>query len=104
MKLILIIILLSFSTLISANDLENSEVEVINLHESKSLDQMVLDNLNNKNDINEVDENNVSWLLGLLIMKIPEAKQIIPNAKIFCGPNLSINMPRPNVTTPQIIA
>ena len=45
MKLIFIIILLFFSNLISANELENSEVEVINLHESKSLDQMVLENL-----------------------------------------------------------
>ena len=62
--------------------------------------------INNKTYLicKKVDENNVNWLLGLLIKKIPEAKQIIPNAKTFCGPNLSINMPRPNVTTPQIIA
>ncbi len=57
MKLIFIIILLFFSNLISANELENSEVEVINLYESKSLDQMVLDNLNNGNNINDVVEN-----------------------------------------------
>ena len=57
MKLILIIIFLFFSNLISANELENSEVEVINLHESKSLDQMVLDNLNNENNIDEVVDN-----------------------------------------------
>ena len=57
MKLIFIIILLFFSNLISANELENSEVEVINLHESKSLDQMVLENLNNENNVNEVVEN-----------------------------------------------
>ena len=57
MKLIFIIILLFLSNLISANELENSEVEVINLHESKSLDQMVLENLNNENNVNEVVEN-----------------------------------------------
>ncbi len=57
MKLIFIIMLFFFSNLISASELENSEVEVINLHESKSLDQMVLDNLNNDNNVNEVVEN-----------------------------------------------
>ena len=57
MKLIFIIILFFVSNLISANELENSEVEVINLHESKSLDQMVLENLNNENNVNEVVEN-----------------------------------------------
>ena len=41
MKLIFIIILFCLTNLISANELENNEVEVINLHESKSLDQMV---------------------------------------------------------------
>ena len=56
MKLIYIIIFLFFSNLIYANELETSEVEVINLHETKSLDQMVLDNLNNENNINEVVE------------------------------------------------
>ena len=56
MKLIYIIIFLFFSNLIYANELETSEVEVINLHETKSLDQMVLDNLNNENNINEVAE------------------------------------------------
>ncbi len=56
MKLIFIIIFLFFSNLISANEPENSEVEVINLHESKSLDQMVLDNLNNENNINDLSE------------------------------------------------
>ena len=44
MKLIFIIILFCFTNLIYANELENSEVEVINLYESKSLDQMVLEN------------------------------------------------------------
>ena len=46
MKFIFIIIFIFFSNLIFANELENNEVEVINLHESKSLDQMVLENLN----------------------------------------------------------
>ena len=57
MKLIFIIILFFVSNFISANELENNEVEVINLHENKSLDQMVLENLNNGNNVNEVVEN-----------------------------------------------
>ena len=60
MKLIFIIILFFVSNLISANELENSEVEVINLYESKSLDQMVLENLNNENNVNEIVENTIA--------------------------------------------
>ena len=46
-----------FSNCILANEDNNNEVEVINLHESKTLDQMVLENLNNENNANEVVEN-----------------------------------------------
>ncbi len=64
MKFFFIIILFFLSNLISANELENNQVEVITLHENKSLDQMVLDNLNNDNEnevnINEVVENPTS--------------------------------------------
>ena len=64
MKFFFIIILFFLSNLISANELENNQVEVITLHENKSLDQMVLDNLNNDNEkevnINEVVENQTS--------------------------------------------
>ncbi|MDC3112428.1 hypothetical protein OA415_02445 [Pelagibacteraceae bacterium] len=59
MKLVFIIILILFSNLISANELGNSEIEVINLHESKSLDQMVLDNLNYENNIDDQVENTI---------------------------------------------
>ena len=55
MKFIFIIIFLFMSNLIYANELEDSSVEIINLHESKSLDQMVLDNLNKENDIENED-------------------------------------------------
>ena len=44
------IILLIFSTLLSYYTFAN-EIEVINLYESKSLDQMVLENLNDKKEI-----------------------------------------------------
>jgi hypothetical protein len=64
MKFFFIIILFFLSNLISANELENNQVEVIILHEKKSLDQMVLDNLNNDNEnevnIKEVVENPTS--------------------------------------------
>ena len=33
--------------------IDNNEVEVINLYESKSLDQMVLENLNDEEEIEE---------------------------------------------------
>ena len=58
MKFLLIIILIFFTNHVFANEVGNSqEVEVINLHETKSLDQMVLDNLNNQEEIEEIVEN-----------------------------------------------
>ena len=57
MKIILIIFLIFFSNSIFANENDKIEVEVINLHESKSLDQMVLDNLNNEKEIEDVEDN-----------------------------------------------
>ena len=56
MKLIFILFFLLFSKSILANN-DNGSVEVINLHDNKSLDQMVLDNLNVKEEIEEVNEN-----------------------------------------------
>ena len=56
MKIIVIIFFIFFSNYIFANEEENNEVEVINLYESKSLDQMVMENLNNNNEIeDEID-------------------------------------------------
>ena len=46
MKFIFIIFFIFFSNSIFANEQDNSDVEVINLYESKSLDQMLLENLN----------------------------------------------------------
>ena len=46
MKFIFIILFIFFSNSAFANEYNNDEVEVINLHESKSLDQLVLENLN----------------------------------------------------------
>tara|TARA_B100000989_G_scaffold61782_1_gene42555 strand:+ start:1832 stop:3607 length:1776 start_codon:yes stop_codon:yes gene_type:complete len=58
MNYFFILFVFFFSTSIFAITEENSEVEVINLYESKSLDQMVLDNLNEeKKDIQkEIEE------------------------------------------------
>ncbi len=64
MKFILIVLFIFFSNSIFASEEDNSQLEVINLHESKSLDQMVLDNLNSKEqiieevseDLNEINE------------------------------------------------
>ena len=52
MKFILLIFFILFSKSIFANDEGSSEVEVIDLYESKSLDQMVLENLNVKDETN----------------------------------------------------
>jgi len=48
MKFILILLFILFSFSISANEEADSEVEVIDLFENKSLDQIVLDNLTNE--------------------------------------------------------
>ncbi len=56
MKFIFIIFLSFLTNLVFANEVEDSEVEVINLYESKSLDQMVLDNLNTDEATEEVVE------------------------------------------------
>ena len=57
MKIIIIVFLIFFSNYIFANEENNNEVEVINLYESKSLDQMVLENLNDKKEIEEEIDN-----------------------------------------------
>ena len=60
MKFLLIIILIFFTNHVFANEneVENTEeIEVINLYETKSLDQMVLDNLNKDKEIEEIAEN-----------------------------------------------
>ncbi len=60
MKFLLIIILIFFTNHVFANEKEvenTEEIEVINLYETKSLDQMVLDNLNKDKEIEEIAEN-----------------------------------------------
>ena len=69
MKFIFITLLFLISISIYANEEVDNEVEVINLHESKSLDQMVLENLNEveqiqekvetSNELNETEINDV---------------------------------------------
>ena len=56
MRFVFIIFLVLISYPIIANEEANSEVEVINLYDSKSLDQMVLDNLNNNEVSKEIVE------------------------------------------------
>ena len=61
MKIIIIIFLFFLSNYTFANEENKNEVEVINLYESKSLDQMVLENLNGKKEIvEEIDNLNES--------------------------------------------
>ena len=54
MKSIIILFFILFSNYIFANEEDKNEVEVIDLYESKSLDQMVLDKLNEKEEIQEI--------------------------------------------------
>ena len=63
MKFFFFIFFIFISNSIFANEEDNGTVEVINLYESKSLDQMVLENLNGDEEIedeievlNEIDE------------------------------------------------
>ena len=56
MRFVFIIFLLLISYPIMANEVANSEVEVINLYDIKSLDQMVLDNLNSNEEAEEIVE------------------------------------------------
>ena len=53
MKHIFILIFIFFSNSIFANDESESEIEVINLYDNKSLDQMVLENLNEQEETGE---------------------------------------------------
>ena len=57
MKFIFIIFLIFISNATFANEDQDDEVEVINLYESKSLDQMVLEKLNEEEDTEEVYKN-----------------------------------------------
>ncbi len=57
MKFFLIILFIVFSNNVFANEDDSIDIEVINLHESKSLDQMVLENLNQEEEIEEIIEN-----------------------------------------------
>ena len=57
MKIIFIFFLIFISNYILANEENNNEVEVINLYENKSLDQLVLENLNDKKQIEEEPDN-----------------------------------------------
>ena len=57
MKLILIIFFFLTSNFVFASEEQNSGVEVIDLYESKSLDQMVLDNINEQNNVEDEIEN-----------------------------------------------
>ena len=59
MKFIIIIIFILFSNSLFANEDDNAEVEVIDLYETRSLDQMVLDNLNEE-EVTEIVENSKS--------------------------------------------
>ncbi len=56
MKFIFIILFIFLSKSAFANENNNDEVEVINLHESKSLDQLVLENLNTEEENEELVE------------------------------------------------
>jgi len=74
MKFIFITLFIFFSNYILANENDIEDVEVIILHESKSLDQMVLENLNEVNEIGEL--NLISNEIDETENKVTEVKQI----------------------------
>ncbi len=55
MKFIFLVFFIFFSNFILANEENNNEIEVINLHESDSLDKLVLENLNKKEVEKEIE-------------------------------------------------
>ncbi len=57
MKFIIFIFWILITNLLYANEESNGDVEVINLYETKSLDQMVLDNINKSEETEETNEN-----------------------------------------------
>ena len=59
MKFIISIITLFISSSIYGNESNNDDVEVINLYQIKSLDQMVLENINEEIQINDQDQVNI---------------------------------------------
>ncbi len=73
MKFIIIIFFILFSNSILANEEENNNVEVINLYESKSLDQMVLDNL--KEEVIQEEVENLNETVEIATNEV-EVKQI----------------------------
>ena len=54
MKFVLFIFFVFFANYVVASEENSGAVEIINLYETKSLDQMVLDNLTNEEDIQEI--------------------------------------------------
>ena len=90
MKFIIIIFLIFISNILIANENENKEVEVINLFESKSLDQMVIDNLNSDSNIeeiledsNETEQNDTNEI---------EVKQVEVNNNNFLNRNIFVDL------------
>ena len=78
MKIFSIIFFILFSVSIFANESQNNELEVINLYENKSLDQLVLENLNDENEseeiidnINDNNETNCGVFLSLIHISEP---------------------------------
>tara|TARA_B100000989_G_scaffold297459_1_gene283300 strand:- start:198 stop:1958 length:1761 start_codon:yes stop_codon:yes gene_type:complete len=74
MRLIFIVLFIFLSNATFANEQESGQVEVIDLYESKSLDQMVLDNLNDKEEIEDIDETSI--LSNEIVTNEVEVKQI----------------------------
>ena len=56
MNFLITIFFLFLSNFVFATENEKNDIEVINLHDNKSLDQMVLDNLNDQNEVIESEE------------------------------------------------
>ena len=74
MKFIFIALFIFLPNSILANEENNESVEVINLYESKSLDQMVLENLNGEEEI--LEESEKSTEIGEIEKNENEIKQV----------------------------
>ena len=86
MKIIIIIFLIFLSNYIFANEENNNKVEVINLYESKSLDQIVLENLNDKKEIEEeIDNLNETSATETKNNEVEEKEKNVKIITINCG-------------------
>ncbi|MDC3074997.1 hypothetical protein OA258_01015 [Pelagibacteraceae bacterium] len=91
MKFIIIIFFILFSNSIFANEEVNNDIEVIDLYENKSLDQMVLDNLNEGEELIEQEVESSNETIEIVTNEV-QVKPIETGNDNFIQKNELINL------------